>query len=255
MPPLPQAYIDSYEARAEGQARNGIVTLRAYDEGVIHTLGGKVFEVGPDEIPGFYLTTDSNERLSTIQPAPDLPGIPVVFGDPEDAFENYLLPLIVVTRENLSPAMARYQAGSEQYRIPKPGAQQVTVTGPGGLTKTGYTASLSHPQAIPYDINYQLTVAGYKRGVVNKMAANALLDYVLFVYKPRCVVRVFDSVGDERLYFAEADGPSSADEVTDVADRMIGWTIDLQVEAELDLSDDVEMRNAVSVKPSYAKIP
>jgi hypothetical protein len=147
--------------------------------------------------------------------------------------------------------MNRLHPSTIAYKVPKSGAAQLTATGPGGATKTGYAASVVKPSALPFEITYTLSVLAHRRGLTERMSANALLNYVMYTYRPYCVVRVFDTIGDERLYFATADAPSPMDEVIDVADRTIGWTISLAVEAELNLSDELELKNILSKQFNY----
>jgi len=69
--------------------------------------------------------------------------------------------------------------------------------------------------------------------------ANALFMYLVSIYQPYCAVYVEDSINDIRSYSATAEY-GVEDETIDVTARTIGFSIDLTVEAELDLNQEVE---------------
>lgn len=230
---VPAARVLSFREREAGSRRTGTVELRDFDTGIIETLGARKHEVNGQ--PGYYLAIEG------IHQPPGMPGVPVVFGNPDPAFENYLLPMVMVVRDDISPALARWHPGALQYRAPKPGAPPVAVAGPGGTTLTGWPRMVEAQQAVPYDLSYTLTVYHERRGLIQRLAGNALLRVVMKVYQPRCTINVFDSLGDRRIYFAAVDAAATNDELIDVADRTVGWTMGITVEAELDLNDEYDV--------------
>lgn len=232
----PEATRKAYLDRVEGRAPCGSVGIYEFDRGVVETLGATVHEVGDDF--GYYIVGTG------VEPPPSLPGIPVVFSNPEE-YEGYVLPCIVVTRDDISPAMNRWHPGTVQYRVPKPGALPVTVTGPGGQQRTGYSHMIQRQQGIPYDISYSIQVLHHKRGIASRRSGVLLVTHVMRIYQPYCCVKVVDSVNDVRLYSATAEAVGSQDELVDVADRVTGWSMNLTVEALLDLLDEQELVSAV----------
>jgi len=252
MPVPPDSVVQSYRDRERGLARNGEVGIRDFDLGMVLTLGGVIHKVGPDEIPGYYADVPG------VEPAPGLPGVQIVFGNPDDAFSNYLLPLIVVTRNDVSPAMSRWHPGSIKYRVPKPGAQPIQVTGPGGVVRTGYRNMVQQECPIPYDISYTLTVSHERRGLKSRERETGLklLHYVMRICQPYFAVVVIDSIEDQRIYFATAEAVMSADELVDVADRLISWTIGVTVEAHIDLLDEDDLTMVTGRRFTYTpKVP
>ena len=55
-------------------------------------------------------------------------------------------------------------------------------------------------------------------------------------------INVVDSVGDVRGYYAFTEQVSSLDEVTEIADRTLGQSLSVRVEAELDFADPVTVK-------------
>lgn len=249
MASYPDEAVRAYRRRERGDAPNGEVSIRDFDLGMVRTLGGVIRKVGPDEIPGYYAD------VSGVEPAPGLPGVQIVFGNPDDAFVNYLLPLLVVTRDDITPAMSRWHPGTIKYRVPRPGAQPIQVTGPGGVVRTGYRDMVQQQGEIPYDISYTLTVAHERRGSKSHELGLKLLKHVLKRCQPYFAVMVVDSIGDQRLYFATAEAATTSDELVDVADRLISWTINVVVEAQLDLLDEESVTMVTGRKFSYSQIP
>jgi len=245
----PSAAVQAYRDRETGQAPNGEVGLRDFDLGMVRTLGGELHTVGPDEIPGYYA------NVSGVAPAPGLPGVQIVFGNPDDAFVNYLLPMIVVTRDDVTPAMSRWMPGSLKYRAPKPGTPAIQVTGPGGVVKTGYRQMVQQETATPYDIAYTLTVAHDRRGLDAHKTGHRLLKHVMRRAQPYFYLWVVDSLGDDRIYFGTAEAATTADELVDVADRLISWTMSVTVEAHLDFLDEDELRTATAIIANYSPTP
>lgn len=249
MAKTPTAAVQAYRDRENGLAPNGEVGVRDFDLGMVTTLGGVIHKVGPDEILGYYAD------VKGVEPAPGLPGVQVVFGNPDDAFVNYLLPMIVVTRDDIAPAMARWHPGTLKYRSPKPGAQLHTVSASGGGTVSGYREMVQQQTALPYDIAYTLTIAHERRGSKSRGTGLKLLHHVMKRCQPYFWVLVIDSIGDQRIYTATAEAATSSDELLDVSDRMISWTMGVSVEAHLDLLEEEEVKMATSLDLNWSPIP
>lgn len=213
--------LSSIRDRQEGRARTGTVGLRSFDEGIVRTLRTVLVEPTQGQAD-YYL-----QGIEGLDLAPGMPGVPIVFTYPEDAFAKYKVPVITVNRDDIEPAMNRWHPGSLQYRAPAPGAHQVTVRG-----RTGFDRYEEMQQAVPYDLTYSLVL--YTR---TRNQGNILMDYCLRIYPPYCNVKVLDSIGDFRLYAAFTEGIGSLDDVPEIGDRVIAFAVTLRVEAELDLND------------------
>jgi hypothetical protein len=227
--------------RTVGTAPTGSVGLRNFDEGIVETLQPEIIN------DNYYLTKVPNMA----SPVPGSPGIPIVFAYPEDLYERYKLPVVVIRRDDLSPALSRWHPGMVTYKSPAANAVPVEVTLPDGSVSRGYSRYEVQQQAVPYDITYTISLLarhrGFGKGSQGAVGAgsprnqvNRLLDYVMRIYQPYSQVVVRDSLGDARSYAAFMESTSHLDEVADVTDRVIGFALTLRVEAELDLRDPRE---------------
>lgn len=232
---------DALRERTEGRARTGFVNLRAFDEGIVETLGAKVdpelsnyfLDLVAAETVGFDPPESSPFYRGPVDPRPGLPGIPVTFSNPEDVLEKWSVPCLLIRREGIDPAIERWHPGLVQYRAPARGALPTQYRGVNGYDRVEQT-----DQAVPFDLTYSVNIMARNRGAPGETnQAGRLLDHVLRIYPPYCRVLVTDSIGDKRSYEAFMDGVSDLDEVADITDRMIGFSVSVRVEGELDLND------------------
>ncbi len=231
---------DSLREKIAGKRQTGTVTLRDFDQGVVETLGAVVI---PNENQiGYFIAYDK----IGVEAPPGLPGIPIIFGSPEDSFERYKLPMILVRRDGIDPALNRWHPGALQYRAPAAGAllKTAVISAASGTTVSAFDRMEELQQAVPYDLTYTIKVVSkYRGGGTKKLVsgntahANALLAYVLRIYQPYTAVIVKDSLGDYRSYEGFVDSLSPSDDGFEVGDRVIGFDVTLRVEAELDLND------------------
>jgi hypothetical protein len=237
---VPPAELERLLAATEGKAPTGTVSLRDFDQGVVETMGAVPQKTANGEY--YFLTVPG------ISPAPGWPGVPVAFSYGEDVFSQFRQPMLMVRRDDISPAMQRWHPGSLQYRAPATGARPVEVHR-GTKVMRGYDRYAELQQAVPFDLMYTIQIETRYRGAKgSRNETNTLLDYVLRVYPPYCRVVVKDSLGDVRSYEAFMEGTAPLDEVADVADRMMGMALTLRIEAELDLHDPEVRRAATGVQ-------
>ena len=255
----PQIAVGNLERRAEGTSPTGIVGLRNFDAGVVKTIGGEVHDVdtGKGLHSNYYLPPTD---VLPVEPAPGLPGIPITFSHPEDVYARYRQPVIVVRRDDLSPAMSRWHPGHKSYRAPAQKAKPVSVTfDPGTRVErsvSGFDSYETKDTGVPFDVTYTITILARhrgkgplpKKGVPTgftgaagspRNQVNLLLDHVLRRTAPYCQIFVEDSLGDLRKYSGFMEAVSHLDEVPEVTERVLGFAVTLRVEAELDLSDPV----------------
>jgi hypothetical protein len=86
--------------------------------------------------------------------------------------------------------------------------------------------------AYPYDISYEIHIRARLRAQADKMLRK--IGQKFWAYGQ---IYLTDSEGDSRGYYAFQESLDTLDEVADIADRMLGWTISLRCEAELDFND------------------
>jgi hypothetical protein len=99
----------------------------------------------------------------------------------------------------------------------------------------GYTKYENAQQTCPFDILYTIQIMTRQREFMS--AANRMLLYVMKIYPPYCRVLVQDSIEDLRSYEAFSEQIAPLDEVGEVGSRMIGFSLSLRVEGELDIND------------------
>ena len=222
------------QARSEGRARSGTVDIRAFDESIPVTMGAEIIE------DNYWL------RLDNISPPPGLPGIPVTFAYPEDVFEKYFIPAIIVRRDDIQADMQRWHLGATNYRVPAATAVPVGVT-IGGATRYGYTAYETYFQGEPESIYYTISViAKHRQGLGLRREVNAIFKYLLSKFQAYGQVIVTDSVGDVRTYECFREGISMLDDLSEVGARQVGYAISVRVEGELDLADPTVSRAVTS---------
>jgi len=206
-------------------ARTGIVFLRDFDEGMIRTAGGELI---PHEFDGETVQVYA-VRIDNVLGPDEYGGyIPIYFQEPEATYQNELLPNIVVSRTALNHAPQRRNPGGREYYTPA--ATSKTVTSSGGVQ--GPSALEIKQWADPYDIMYEVHIRARLR-----TQADLMLRKVGQKFGPYGQVYFIDSVGAERGYYAFQESLDTLDEIVDVADRTLGWTISLRVEGELDFHD------------------
>ena len=81
--------------RALGKRPSGVVGLRNFDEGIVTTLRAEV-------VDGNYYICDPG--LYVVDPPPGQPGVPITFAFPDDNYEHWRFPVIVIRRDDISPA-------------------------------------------------------------------------------------------------------------------------------------------------------
>jgi hypothetical protein len=241
--------VDALRERTEGRARTGFVNLRSFDEGVVETMGATLDEgqsdyflhLGDVSTDGIDPLPSSHFHRGPVDPRPGLPAIPVTFSFPEEVFKKYSIPMILVRRDDVAPALERWHPGMLQYRTTGRGALPVVYQPTPNMTpQEGFDRAEQVEQAAPFDLSYTVSIVARNRGSAGiRNQANRVFDHVLRIYQPYCRVLVRDSIGDMRSYSAFMEGVSHLDEVAEVTDRVIGFAISLRIEGELDLNDPV----------------
>jgi len=205
--------------------RTGRVFLRNFDEGVVTTLGGELVLI---ELDGEQVQ-DYAVRINGVQ-GPEAWGgmVPVIFQNPEDVYQDGVMPHIAVSRTAITPAMNRWNPMGRAYMVPAGDGE--THRGSDGQQYPKRVEIATYPY--PYDISYDLHLRGRRRS-----EADLMLLHVGRYFFPYGQVFLKDSEGDERGYYAFQESIDNLDEVAAIADRTLGHTLSLRVEAELDFND------------------
>lgn len=210
--------------------RTGSVFLENFDVGVAVTMGSELV----------LITLDGNEvqdyaiRIPGVQ-GPDMwQGlVPVVFSDPEDVYQDSVLPMVKIVQSSFTPAMNRWQPMGLDYMKPAVAAQ--TVIGSGNIEAPSLVEIKQN--AYPYDIMYDIHLQARRRS-----DAHLMLKEIGRKFWAYGVVFVVDSEGEERSYQVFQESIDSLNEINEISDRKIGHTISIRVEGELDFNDPVIAR-------------
>lgn len=219
-------------------ARTGTVFLRDFDEGLVRTMGAELIEI---ELDG-ETVQDYAIRIDGVNGPDEYGGyIPVIWQNPEDVYQAGLLPHVNVSRTAVTPAMQRWQPGGYEYRTPAAAAKTVTA----GNGQRGPSLLEFKAWAYPYDISYEVHIRARLRA-----QADLMLRHIGKFFWAYGQIYLTDSEGASRGYYAFQESVDTLDEVADIADRMLGWTISLRCEAELDFNDPYIAKTSPNVVTS-----
>jgi len=254
---MPLAAQAAFDRRQLGRDRTGMVDLRSFDEGMVLAIGGRIanpagtfFEIGDKAAEGNYYF-----NLPNVSPPPGLPGIPITFAYPEDIFEKYYIPAVIVRRDDVVADMARWHPGAQQYKTTGIGAIPLALDLPNGTRVRGFSSKEYLEQAEPVDLLYTVSIlAKHRQGIGARSEVNAVFKHVLRIFQAYGQIPVIDSIGDLRTYEAFREGVSMLDDLSEVSARMVGFAVTVRVEAELDLADPVEV-GAQTNQPAVTKLP
>lgn len=207
----------------------GTIGLRAFDKGLVETLGAALYPMVVDGVERSVYAVDVDGVKTNLEGYDGR--VPVMFALPEDVFQTYKLPCFIVRRNDLKPAFER-APWYVTHRAPSDGAGEIIVpTGRRGQFLRGWDSYDTKRGAMPFDISYDVQILARRH-----MNGIRLLTYCL----QRCPPPFFtmsceDSIGDKRLYDCGEVAVSSASELADIADRTMAWTISFEIRGELDL--------------------
>lgn len=214
--------------------RTGSVFLEHFDEGIVRTIGGELVERTLDG----ETTQEYAIAIDRVTGPPQYDGkVPIVFGQPEDSFQEVLLPRIEIVRSSVAMATDRWQPGGFDYRVPMERGPKWRL--PSGQEVAKYVETKEH--AWPHDITYDVHLKARTR-----MQAQVMYRQIGVVLGLYPVIHVRDSAGEERTYQAFNESTSMLDEVTDISERMMGFTLSIRIAAELDFEEPyVEMTTPI----------
>lgn len=208
----------------------GVLTIRHFDEAIFDRLDC-------ERVP---VTRRDGVTLQFL--CVNLPGvvgnktfrglIPVVFDSPEDVEADYRLPCFAVIPAGMEAASARmYGSTPIVSRLPTPDATQHTITRRDGVSVTGWSSYEETPAPDPYDISYEVKCRCRKRGEQREMLAYLLKCFP----KNLGIVYAKDSNGEVGSFTAHHEGVTDSSEISDVTERMFEASVNIRVEAEIDL--------------------
>lgn len=196
--------------------RNGHLDLLDWDRAVVdHICSGYDADKNQHflDLNGLYIGDDPIERAL------------VVYKRPEPTQVEMDLPMIALSRDDISTAESRLYTIAQQYRLPAAGATPVSARG-----CLGYTEYEQKEQERPYDLMYTIECWSRYRTV-----AQMLLLMVMAKFPLKGSITVTDSLGCARVYAAYQEGTSDLTEVISLVDRVVGYALTVRLEGELTL--------------------
>lgn len=207
----------------------GTVWLPDFDRGVIESMGANTITVVVDGSPRaqYVLALDGVHGPTGFEGK-----VPVFFENPEDPYQKYVLPCIVVKRSGMNPAYDRSPSVGNAWRLPAPGANPVSIPYEGKVL-SGYDQYREQWLAEPYDINYEVQLRCRKQLDFMRMLKHALKLF----RAPSFTVTVKDSEGETRGYDAVNLDVTNNSDLSGVVNRTITWSATFDVRGELDIDD------------------
>lgn len=218
--------------------KNGNVDLLDWDTAIVEGFGAQLDIIKKQ----YYLPLNIFDEVNDEK----VDKVLVIFKRPEPTDANFVLPAIVVTRDNVAPAYNRLTSPTVQYRIPAPGATMVSAGG-----QIGWTEYETKPQEQPYDISYTIECWGRYR-----QEAQTLLMMVMVAYPLQTgTVTVTDSEGVQRQYTVFQQGTADLTQISSMVDRIPGFSLSIKCEAELTLDRTSFTVSAFTGSLSSSPIP
>lgn len=222
--------------------KTGTVFVRSFDQGIMDRLGAvAAIRTHPilGQRNGYWLDL----------PAATPTSVPVMFNEPEPIYERRVYPSVLVAREDPTVNMARWHSvGQLEYIDGVSGTFGAVVLNPfTGARVSGYAEVESKIQAMPFDLNYTITIfARWEHEAI------PMLFRVLQRFQPFSRIPVVDSLGNTRTYTTFSDGGwSNQSELVDVADRVKAYSLSVKVEAELDLNDPIVRSTVATIVTNF----
>ena len=223
----------------------GQVFIRNFDQAVIETLGGYVDIVGAlaagNALGGNGNLLGDSTQSGTCRKSYfiDIPSavpsqVPVTFSKPFATFSEKFLPMFVVARTSVVPAMTRWHSvGAIQYRYHSANAVFEHAVLANNQVVSGWSEYEELPQAMPFDLTYTITaMSRYEHEAI------AMLKKLLSTYKPYSMILLKDSLGAIRTYTTfNENGFTDNSELLDITNRTKSYAVEIRIEGELDLSD------------------
>jgi hypothetical protein len=203
------------------------ITLRAYDLGLFETLGAELYAY---DVDGETRQVYARSFQGVVTNIPGLGGrVPYFFALPEDVYQAFVLPCVILRRTSLTPAFER----SPWYgyeRAPDLAANPIVITKPDGSTVTGYDRYAEKVVSTPMNIGYDVQIMARTQNDF----LNIFQALMMIMRPPFFTFGAIDSAGELRLYDAGAVAISEGSEITAIVDRTISSTVSFEVQGEID---------------------
>lgn len=203
------------------------ISLRAYDKGAFETLGAELQNYTVD---GENRTVYSRDIPGVATNIPGLNGrVPFFFAMPEDVYQSFVLPCVLIRRTSLASAFER--APWYGYdRVPDVNANPIQITRPDGVVVGGFDAYAEKTVSTPINIGYDVQV--YARTQSDFLIIFQTL--MMTMRPPFFTFGAIDSGNELRRYDAGPVTMADSSELSELGDRTISATISFEVQGEID---------------------
>jgi len=222
----------------------GFVFIRDFDLGMARSLIGVQEKDKP--------TSDSDRFFLTFPQFPaDDQNATIIYKNPEPTLQWHQFPRVMISRDSVNIALERWHPITQEYMLPAPGTQIVSV--PGDLpqeTRIGPATREAKEQAWPFDITYTIEVW-------HRYAnwAQAMIFRVMKSFPPYGKMKLLDSLNEVRTYDAFAEGGvTDLTEALSMTDRGAGLSWTVRVTGELDLADQVNLETVRQVNATLFRL-
>ena len=202
-------------------ARSGDLTFRHWDKAVLLALGG-VLDIDLNRyyipIPNIILNKGRPDECVIDRAS-------VIYKKPEPTHTEFIVPAFRINRDDASISTQRNFGVVEEYRVPCEGSQVVSFG-----NCLGATSYETKGQARPYDFSYTIEVWARHRNV-----AMVLMQMVMARFPQHGNITVTDSLGVEREYYVSQQGIADLTEVSNLVDRIVGYSISINIQGEITL--------------------
>ena len=224
------------------------ISLRAYDKGVFETLGAVLQNY---DVDGETRTVYAKTIPGVSTNIPGMNGnVPYFFAMPEDVYQSFVLPCVLIRRTSLTPAFERAPYYGYQ-RVPDKNASQITITKPNGEQVVGYGKYAEKLNATPMNIGYDVQI--YSRTQHDFLLI--LQELMMLMRPPFFTFGAKDTDDCLRLYDAGPVSIADSSELSEVGDRTISATISFEVQGEIDYRYENNDARVVSELPNVELSP
>jgi len=224
------------------------ISLRAFDKGVFDTLGASLQdytvdgEIRPVYARSFPGVTTSISGMNG--------NVPWFFAMPEDVYQSFVLPCIVVRRTSIATAFER-GSWAGYHRVPDVNANKTQIVRPDGVVVEGYDKYAEKFFSTPMNIGYDLQI--YAR--TQRDFLLIFQNLMMAMRPPFFTFGAVDTGGCVRLYDAGPVCISDSSELSEVGDRTISATISFEVQGEIDYRYENNTLPPVSELPNIELSP
>tara|TARA_Y100000310_G_C20683507_1_gene817530 strand:+ start:2114 stop:2824 length:711 start_codon:yes stop_codon:yes gene_type:complete len=203
------------------------MSLRAFDKGVMETLGAVLANTTVDgELRSHYVRTFSgvSTNIQGFNGA-----VPFFFAMPEDVYQAFVLPCVLIRRTAYTPAFERATWYGYE-RAPDVNANPIVVTRPDGSTINGYDAYAEKLISTPMNIGYDVQVLARTQSDFLMIFQTLMMT----MRPPFFTFGAIDTGNCLRHYDAGPVSLSDTSELSSIGDRTISSTISFEVQGEID---------------------